>query len=129
MATLLSDYSVPPRDTWDDSGRHDGIRERSGHDSTDDELMCLVDKFWETSSDRHVPVLNERGQPAIRKDLYNNRGGMGSRMGFKGKHRVSGSALGSEEGSPPHRNGSRRRVQALRELDCQRSFLKLGTSL
>ena len=39
---LLSDHSVPPRD---DSGRYNDIRERFGHDLTDDQLMCLVDKF------------------------------------------------------------------------------------
>ena len=100
MATLLSDHLVPPHDIWDESGRYIDIRERHGHDLTDHQLMCLMDKFYETSSDRHVPYWNEREQPTIRRDLYNSRGDMGVTDGIEGKHRVCRPALGTEEG--PH---------------------------
>ena len=91
---------------WDDSGRHTDFLECFGHGITDDQSMCLVDKFWETNSDRHVLLLSEREQPTIRRGLHSNRGDMEPRIG------VSRSAVGSEEGSLPHRSGSRRRVHS-----------------
>ena len=82
MAALLSEHSVLPRDFLEGSGRDNDLCERYGHDLSDDQLMCLVDKFWTTRSDRHVAFLIEREQSTIRMDLFNNRGDMGSGMGL-----------------------------------------------
>ena len=69
-------------------------------------VLPWMDKFKGTGSDRHVPLLNCRGQPAIRKDQCSNRGDVEWRMGLNATQALtlSVSSLGSEEGFPPHRS-------------------------